>query len=994
MTNLKAKSASAIDAPSTIGKADSTSFKQNYSIDAQASRLFEHLQRGGAWAYWWTDAGKRSFWYPVGKPTPLPKGKINLYFGVHPTTNKRKANERSRIEDITAINCLFAEFDAKDFSGDKAQARDHIQRLPLAPSVIVDSGGGYHCYWLLRETFIIASSADRKRARELQAQWVKFTGGDKASKDLARVLRLPGTRNYKPHYAPNFPEVKIIASDFARLYALDELDRVMQPASAAQPLPKRNESQRKTKYAQAALSNELRLLQSASNGTRNDQLNRSAFALGQLIGAGLLDRFDVESDLTRVALELGLTEAETRATIKSGIEAGMSEPRAIRDKATPGKQGPTQHAGQNDPLMALIESAAQSEDRKSALRSVFTQLAQRDVIDILTKYKTRVLDSFDLTAKDFEAILSSYRKVGGSLAEVIDGQLCWSRDPLCSYSARITHELSQQDGQNAARVFYAVEGTLANGEPLRPLTIPADDFENLKWVNQWGARASWKIRPRDRWLFIRALQELSQPKRETVYTFTGWNGKSFLTASGAITPEGLDPSVRVDLGEGQIQKYSLPEPPADPREAVIASLAFFDLAPFAVTAPLWAAMYAAPLTSRYPLNAVMWIYGKTQSLKSTMAALALTHFGKEFINGRNPKPPKDWESTYTDLEGAMFATKDLPLVIDDYTPQQTRGESEGQSKKAQRVIKSVGNRSYRGRSNIEMRERPPRPPRGLVISTAEEPITGQAVNGRMIYIPVGANDVTLGAALDRAQRLAGGEVYAQAMAAYLQWLARDENNRLTHAITGDHEMAIREGNAKLPNMQSRLVSYYAVLFTGARNGLRFALECKAINKMRFDELTDQIAAALLDLLITQGERVASQSPIIRLCEALADVITQGDAKLLKRLDRKSNVPERVTLLGWYENDAPVIYLRTNSCLQVARDYYNRLGQNFDVSPESFRRDVANSGLLARRDDRQAECVEYMGTDYGTTRVLVLDANKLKELAGVNLYPEGAKEEKC
>lgn len=980
---------------------------KEYTERVSVVKFLFHLHRGGQWAYLWTDAGKRSFWYPVGKPAPLPKEKINIYFGVHPTASKRNGKQRSRIEDVTAINCLFAEFDAKDFKDDKAQALDHIQRLPLAPSVLVDSGGGYHCYWLLRETFIIDSSADRKRARESQAQWVIFTGGDQGAKDLARVLRFPGTRNYKKHYAPNFPEVKFIESNFDRLYTLDELDRVMQPASATpQPLPKRNESQRKTKYAQVAYESELAKLGSAQPGARDDTLNKVSFRVGQMITGWGIDRGQAERDLYDAVIakaDESFTEKKITYTISRSINEGMREPAKLpangNGRVHPPKNGngaslPNDAEGQGDPIMALIESAAQNKDRDVALQNVFDAIAFLDHIKIVTTYKPRVQDSFNLPAKDFDLILNNTRRKTRSLAEVIDGQLCWNRNELCSFNPRITHELSQQDGQSAARVLYTIEGNLANGEPLRPLTIPADELENLQWINQWGARAIILAPPRERYLLPRAMKELSQAKRETVYTFTGWNDKSFFTASGAITPEGLDPSVRVDLGEGQMQKYSLPEPPRDPVDVMRASLDFLELAPLTVTAPLWAAMYAAPLTSRYSLNAVMWVHGKTQSRKSTITALALTHFGKGFINGRDPKPPKDWESTYTDLEGAMFATKDLPLVIDDYTPQQTRSDSDSQRVKAQRIIKSVGNRSSRDRANANLTERPSRPPRGLVISTAEEMIIGQAINGRMIYIQVNANDVKTGAPLDQAQRLAGAGAYSQAMAAYLQWFARDENKRLTQAINNDHETAIREGNEKLPSAQSRLISYYAALYTGARNGLRFALESKAIHHVEFDFQLKRIAGALLELLITQGKRTASQSPIIRLCLALADVITQGNATILKRLQPKSSEPTRVSLLGWYNEIEPIIYLHTATCLQVARDYYNRLGENFDVSGDSLRRDMANCGLLAKRDDGQYETNDvFMGVGYGQPRVLTINADALEAYTGVNLYPRESNEEK-
>jgi len=82
-------------------------------------------------------------------------------------------------------------------------------------------------------------------------------------------------------------------------------------------------------YAEAALTDELDALARATEGGRNDQLNKTAFALGQFVGAGALERGEVERRLTATALVIGLGEREARATIQSGLDAGMKEPRDI-----------------------------------------------------------------------------------------------------------------------------------------------------------------------------------------------------------------------------------------------------------------------------------------------------------------------------------------------------------------------------------------------------------------------------------------------------------------------------------------------------------------------------------------------------------------------------------------------------------------------------------------------------------------------------------------
>jgi hypothetical protein len=90
------------------------------------------------------------------------------------------------------------------------------------------------------------------------------------------------------------------------------------------------------RYGQAALAAESDRVASAPAGTRNDTLNRAAFALGRLVGAGLLDSADVVRELDAAARRAGLGRPEVRRTIRSGLTAGRRspiDPEAVRDVA-------------------------------------------------------------------------------------------------------------------------------------------------------------------------------------------------------------------------------------------------------------------------------------------------------------------------------------------------------------------------------------------------------------------------------------------------------------------------------------------------------------------------------------------------------------------------------------------------------------------------------------------------------------------------------------
>jgi hypothetical protein len=81
-----------------------------------------------------------------------------------------------------------------------------------------------------------------------------------------------------------------------------------------------------TSYARRALDAEAARVRAAVEGTRNPTLNRAAFNLGQLVGAGALADDVVVAALLDAS---ALPESEALRTIASGLHAGKASPRRV-----------------------------------------------------------------------------------------------------------------------------------------------------------------------------------------------------------------------------------------------------------------------------------------------------------------------------------------------------------------------------------------------------------------------------------------------------------------------------------------------------------------------------------------------------------------------------------------------------------------------------------------------------------------------------------------
>jgi hypothetical protein len=80
-------------------------------------------------------------------------------------------------------------------------------------------------------------------------------------------------------------------------------------------------------YGLAALAGELEWLADAAAGERNQRLNIAAFKLGQHVGQGRLPADQVIDALFDAGEALGLAGWEIKATIRSGLDAGIRRPR-------------------------------------------------------------------------------------------------------------------------------------------------------------------------------------------------------------------------------------------------------------------------------------------------------------------------------------------------------------------------------------------------------------------------------------------------------------------------------------------------------------------------------------------------------------------------------------------------------------------------------------------------------------------------------------------
>jgi hypothetical protein len=101
------------------------------------------------------------------------------------------------------------------------------------------------------------------------------------------------------------------------------------PSSGSSAAPMRLRTGDAAAYAAAAVEREAHEVAHAPAGQRNHRLNRAAFRIGQLVGAGLLDETAAAAVLVDAGLAAGPGERKIRSTVHRAIQAGKRHPRQV-----------------------------------------------------------------------------------------------------------------------------------------------------------------------------------------------------------------------------------------------------------------------------------------------------------------------------------------------------------------------------------------------------------------------------------------------------------------------------------------------------------------------------------------------------------------------------------------------------------------------------------------------------------------------------------------
>lgn len=590
-----------------------------------------------------------------------------------------------------------------------------------------------------------------------------------------------------------------------------------------------------------------------------------------------------------------------------------------------------------------------------------------DLVEKLGKEKARnLLEEAAATAPLMSRIVddSAYAEYFDGLRgfSVQNGCICHFKNeawqPLCNFTALPTEEIIRDDGQGDLSTTFKVAGWAGDGRRLPEVVITAEAFAQMSWpLKKWGLAANIRSGNGVKERLREAIQAAGDRSalRKIAYVHTGWrkiNGKPvYLHGGGAIGEE----EVVVDLDYG-FNRYDLSglvrgpglEMSARQRDEYCAtqSLMLMRVAGQRVGVPLVGYMFLTPLRhflmkAGHRPSFIPFLRGRTGSGKSVMASLVLNHFGRDF--SYDAAHPASFDDTANAISLKLFVLKDMPLLIDDYHPEENPQRRRAMEDVAQRVSRMIGDGAKRSRMRNDATGQEDKPARGLCIQTGEDlPRVTESGVARMYVIDLGKGDVPLGdPELTRLQQMARDGVFSQTMRGYITWLM-EQYDELPERLSERYSSLLAEALTRVEGAHARIPPVVAMLMLGLQTFSDYLVKLGAMTASAQDGAMEGWWEAVLSNTRKQVAEMGDDKPTKIFTDTLRELMDSGRVITEHIQERQGLLPG---IIGW--RDKENYYLNPGLTFAAVQRALSDQGSSFPLGKNMTLKLLADEGMILR-----------------------------------------------
>ncbi len=877
--------------------------------DANADLLLElrciHPETEAARVLWTPIGSRQRLAATLRQADALNKSGHGVFFAPCLRSEKKGSAETAAIAPA-----LWVDIDCDDHPQQRSNALEKLQTFEPKPSIILDSGGGWHAYWLLDQPFVLQDDEARQQIANILHGVFAAVGGDpEYAKSVASLMRLPDSANTKPERGG----VMAMITEFhpGRRYPLAAFEWLaVKPDRANGKMRSAQSGNGHAPLPQVTLDY---LASGAPNKHRNNALFDAACqfrdasysqaeAEDQLIPRHVADGTGNEN--------LAAREREARATITSVYHQSPRDPISVSDGRQMIDHLISRYGAEEREDQPAPEQIAEAVKACAHLGAIEWGV-QRQRLRVLCGNGVRLSD-LDRQYRQARKTLERERRQDYDENEEYyedDGRMVYRRDTyrgpvektVAAWVGRVVERISQvnDDGQ----VEHATALELRNDHQTLTLNVPSEMFGDdaaLRRFIAGQAGEAFTVRAgMGRHLAPAILSLSGEYPHRTCYRMMGWthiNDRLAYVAPGVcVNAEGViaePPEVELDA---RLRDYRLQDAAWD--DTLSAFEAMIPVFPKQL-APTCIAFALLPLVQRFfPAAAprpAIHLAGTYGSGKSELAALMSSFYGAF----SRDTPPAQWGDTINTVEAMGYPLASALYWVDDYK------SIYAEERTFTRFLQSYSRGMGRGRLTREAKLRQERPCRGTILSTGETVLEGEAsVLSRMLVldVPPWEHRDPGGAALVQAdslrQHLSGFTV------ALAVWLARQvEEGDLVADIARRFAANVEGYRKKLVALSGsqantgRIIQNWAVLVTVYQLLRRFLAEQDA----------EELLPGWEDMILETAQAVRQERASEVFLNNLGQLLASGEVMLATNMKQPEEPRPGVTLIGY--RDARYIYL--------------------------------------------------------------------------------------
>lgn len=517
---------------------------------------------------------------------------------------------------------------------------------------------------------------------------------------------------------------------------------------------------------------------------------------------------------------------------------------------------------------------------------------------------------------------------------------------VCEFTAYVEAEEQAEDGET----WYDITGRTAQGKPFR-VSIAASayaDDKALKAAIKAQAGSGAVVYARMGGHVGPAIERLSpDAKRVKRYERTGWAGDTFLMPGRepegtrivlhSKTPYRIDASAKLAFGQAAFLDLIC----AGDKRFTSVALAHLLQAPLA--------RIAGWRSERYCL----FISGRTGSLKSSWATVAMCLYGPEWIDEQHLTKWGEGATSNAIMAVAAYAA-DLPFLIDNYKP-----GTGGGSRSFVGLIHNILEGGDKLRLNRAAQLRETKEVHAWPLSTGEDvPSNDAASLARILVVPWewerGKPNPHLTAAQARAPHLCA------VGAAWLDWLESEEGQAVAKRHAARFPALRDEWAAKLVGIRKDIANPLRVASNLASNGLTWDIASESPVFAEILEWHGGWAAEGLEAIASSmADATAEASEGTRFMDAIHALLGSGRYVLAERVGFQDNTGK--TVLGWKDGDDGA-YLIPMVAIKAVNDLLGaERGQLGSFSRQALYEQLKSIGVIKSEDkDQTAKQVKIGG----------------------------------